>query len=314
MSAKPESEERPESEEETSSPESPKGGTFVGHLIELRDRLLRIVLVMLVLFVAMVPFANDLFNFFAEPLMSALPEGATLINTRPADIILVPFKLVLLLALVLALPYILHQIWGFIAPGLYHNEKRIATPLLVSSVLLFYAGMAFAFFVVLRLIFRFFVAFAPESVAVTTDIGPYFDFVFMMFLAFGIAFEVPIAAVLLVIAGAVTPDQLAKARPYLIVGAFTIGMVLTPPDIISQTLLALPMWILFEAGLLFSRMIVRRRERDAEHDEDDEFDEDFEPMSEDQMDAELDRIEGEEQRSIHPPDDGPDPTRPPSGG
>jgi sec-independent protein translocase protein TatC len=274
------------------SPEesAPQGGTFLSHLVELRDRLLRVVLVLLVFFLALVYFANDIFNLFADPLMSALPEGATLINTRPADIILVPFKLVLMIALVLALPYVLHQIWGFIAPGLYQNEKRIAVPLLVSSVLLFYAGMAFAFFVVLRLIFQFFVGFAPESVAVTTDIGPYFDFVFMMFVAFGIAFEVPIAAVLLVVAGVTTPEQLAKARPYLIVGAFTVGMLLTPPDIISQTLLALPMWLLFELGLLVSRMVARRRAEAS----DEEEDEDYRPMSESEMDAELDRIDADD--------------------
>lgn len=263
--------------------------SFLSHLFELRDRLLRIVLVMLVLFIPMAIFASEIFDYFAGPLMHVLPEGASLINTKPADIVLVPFKLVLLLAFVLALPYVLHQIWAFVAPGLYQNEKRLAVPLLVSSVMLFYTGMGFAYFVVLPTLFQFFVNFAPSSVAVTTDIAPYFDFVLMMFLAFGVAFEVPVATVLLVVAGVATPEGLSKARPYIVVGAFTFGMFLTPPDMISQTMLAAPMWLLFEIGLLISRMVVRNKPS-SEEDEESRY----EPLSEEEMDAELDRIEDEE--------------------
>ena len=270
--------------EENPEGEAAAGSTFLSHLIELRDRLLRIVLVTLVLFLGMVAFANQIFDYFAGPLMSALPEGASLINTKPADIILVPFKLVLLIAFVIALPYILHQVWGFVAPGLYRHEKRLAVPLLVSSVLLFYAGMAFAYFVVLPLIFNFFVSFAPDSVEVTTDIAPYFDFVLMLFLAFGVAFEVPVATVLLVAAGVTTPKKLGKFRPYIVIGAFTLGMLLTPPDMISQSMLALPMWVLFEIGLIFARMVAKPEDAD-----------DYEPMSDQEMDDELDRIDDEDQ-------------------
>ena len=283
--------------EDAPEEEQGPGSTFLSHLIELRDRLLRIVLVTLVLFLAMVAFANQIFDYFAGPLMSALPEGASLINTKPADIILVPFKLVLLIAFVIALPYILHQVWSFVAPGLYSHEKRLAVPLLVSSVLLFYAGMAFAYFVVLPLIFNFFVGFAPDSVEVTTDIAPYFDFVLMLFLAFGVAFEVPVATVLLVAAGVATPTKLAKMRPYIVVGAFTLGMLLTPPDMISQAMLALPMWILFEIGLVFARMVAKP-EQEAEEDDD------YESMSDEEMDQELDRIEAEELDASHPAPDG----------
>lgn len=271
------------------TPAEEQGGTFLSHLIELRDRLLRIVLAVLVLFLALVFFANEIFDYFADPLMAALPEGATLINTKPADIVLVPFKLVLLVAFVLALPYVLHQIWAFVAPGLYQNEKRLALPLLVSSVVLFYAGMAFAYFVVLPTIFKFFVSFAPPSVAVTTDIAPYFDFVLMLFLAFGVAFEVPVATVLLVAAGVTTPQSLKKARPYVVIVLFTIGMFLTPPDVISQSMLAVPMWVLFELGLIVSRMVYRRKQ-EAEAEEDDEY----RPLSDEEMEAELDRAEAEE--------------------
>ena len=275
-------------------PEKPAGeqeSTFLSHLIELRDRLLRIVVAVLVLFIPLAVYSNEIFNIFAGPLMHVLPKGATLINTKPADIVLVPFKLALLLALVVALPYVLHQIWAFVAPGLYRHERRLAVPLLVSSVVLFYGGMAFAYFVVLPTLFQFFVNFAPSSVAVTTDIAPYLDFVLMMFLAFGIAFEVPVATVLLVAAGVTTPAGLSAARPYIVVGVFTIAMFLTPPDMISQAMLAGPMWVLFELGLLVSRAVAKRKTEAEEADSEED-----EPLSEQEMDAELDRIEAEEQR------------------
>lgn len=233
--------------------------SLLSHLIELRDRILRMFLAVLVIFLALFPFANTIYTFMAKPLMAHLPEGTSMIAIEVAAPFLIPFKLVLLLAVVLAIPYILYQVWAFVAPGLYQNEKQLAVPLVVSSTILFYLGMAFAYFVVFPLIFAFFTATAPEGVAVMTDISRYLDFIIMLFIAFGIAFEVPIATILLVSMGVTTTRSLAAKRPYVIVGTFVVGMVLTPPDIISQTLLALPMWILFEIGLVLSRMIEKRK-------------------------------------------------------
>lgn len=241
------------------------GESLLSHLIELRDRLLRVVLAVLVMFLVLFPFANPIYTALATPLMAQLPEGSSMIAIDVAAPFLVPFKLVFLLAFVLAIPYVLYQLWAFVAPGLYEDEKRLAGPLVLSSTLLFYLGMAFAYFVVFPLIFAFFTATAPEGVSVMTDISRYLSFVIMLFIAFGIAFEMPIATILLVATGATTPESLARKRPYVIVGVFVVGMVLTPPDIISQTLLALPMWLLFEIGLVLSRIMVRRkaaRERD----------------------------------------------------
>ncbi len=241
-------------------PEQP----FLSHLIELRDRLLRSVLVILVIFLVLFPFGNDIYLFVADPLMRVLPEGTSMIATQVASPFLTPFKLALVTALFLAMPYLLHQFWAFIAPALYQHEKRLALPLLASSVLLFYLGAAFAYAVVFPLVFVFLTGVAPEGVAVMTDITHYLDFVLTLFFAFGLAFEVPIATIVLVVAGATTPEKLATKRRYVIVGAFVIGMLLTPPDIISQTLLALPMWILFEIGLVFSRLVMRERKRREE--------------------------------------------------
>jgi sec-independent protein translocase protein TatC len=243
----------------TGEPSQEATETLLSHLIELRDRILRMFLAIFVVFLVLFPFANQIYTFLAKPLMVHLPEGTSMIAIEVAAPFLIPFKLVLLLAVVLAIPYILYQFWAFIAPGLYKHEKRLAMPLVVSSTLLFYLGMAFAYFVVFPLIFAFFTATAPEGVAVMTDISRYLDFVIMLFIAFGIAFEVPIATILLVSMGATTPDKLARKRPYVIVGTFVIGMILTPPDIISQTLLALPRWVLFEIGLLLSRMMEKRK-------------------------------------------------------
>lgn len=240
---------------------------FISHLIELRDRLMRMVLAVLVVFLGLFPFGNDIYVFVAEPLMKVLPEGTSMIATQVASPFLTPFKLALVTAVFITMPYILHQFWGFIAPGLYHHEKRLAFPLLASSVFLFYLGAAFAYTVVFPLVFAFLTGVAPEGVAVMTDITHYLDFVLTLFFAFGLAFEVPIATIVLVMAGATTPEKLGAKRPYVIVGAFVIGMLLTPPDIISQTLLALPMWVLFEVGLLFSRMIQRDRKKRAEEEE-----------------------------------------------
>jgi sec-independent protein translocase protein TatC len=239
------------------SPEATE--TLLSHLIELRDRILRMFLAIFVVFLVLFPFANPIYTFLATPLMVHLPEGTSMIAIEVAAPFLIPFKLVLLLAVVLTIPYTLYQLWAFVAPGLYKHEKTLALPLVASSTVLFYLGMAFAYFVVFPLIFAFFTATAPEGVAVMTDISRYLDFVIMLFIAFGIAFEVPIATILLVSMGATTPDKLAKKRPYVIVGTFVIGMILTPPDIISQTLLALPMWVLFEIGLLLSRIMEKRK-------------------------------------------------------
>ena len=237
-----------------------KEQSLLEHLTELRDRLLHMVMAVLILFLLLFPFSEEIFSTVARPLLALMPEGTSMIATSVTSPFLVPFKLVLLLAVLLAVPYLLHQIWGFVAPGLYSHEKRLAGPLLVSSVALFYCGIAFAYFVVFPLLFAFFITVAPEGVAVMTDIGQFLDFVIAIFFAFGIAFEVPVATFLLVLAGATTPEQLAKKRPYIIVAAFVIGMVLTPPDVISQSLLAVPMWGLFEIGLLMSRLFIKSRE------------------------------------------------------
>jgi len=240
---------------------------FISHLLELRDRLLRMILAVLVFFVAMFPFANDIYVFIAEPLMSHLPEGTSMIATQVASPFLTPFKMSLVGSLFLAMPYILFQFWGFVAPGLYHHEKRLAVPLIASSIVLFYLGMIFAYYVVFPLVFAFLTGTAPEGVAVMTDIAAYLDFVITLFFAFGIAFEVPIATIVLVMMGVTTPEKLRQKRPYIIVGAFVIGMFLTPPDIISQTLLALPMWILFEFGVFFSSAFVKKEDDEADDEE-----------------------------------------------
>ena len=249
---------------EQENPQAEMG--FISHLIELRDRLLRGVIVVGIAFAAMFPFANDIYTFLAAPLMKHLPEGSSMIAIDVASPFLAPFKLVMMLSVVLTIPYLLHQLWSFIAPGLYQHEKKLALPLLVSSVVLFYVGMAFAYFVVFPLVFGFFTSVTPDGVSVMTDINRYLDFVLMMFLAFGIAFEVPVATVLIVSVGITTPEKLVKMRPYIIVAAFVIGMLLTPPDVVSQVLLAIPMWVLFEAGLWASRYI-RTHNPEAEDDE-----------------------------------------------
>ena len=243
---------------------------FVSHLIELRDRLIRMSIAIFVVFLALFPFANEIYTFVAAPLMAQLPEGNTMIATQVAAPFLTPFKLALIAAVFLSMPFLLYQFWGFVAPGLYKHEKRLATPLLISSIILFYVGVAFAYFVVFPLIFAFLSASTPDGVAMMTDISAYLDFVLALFFAFGIAFEIPIATILLVAVGITTPAALASKRPYVIVGAFVVGMLLTPPDVISQTLLALPMWLLFELGIVFSKVLVRKRTNDTDEDPDPE--------------------------------------------
>ena len=241
---------------ENSTDDSPQ--PLVTHLVELRDRLLRAVLSVLVVFICLFPFANDIYAFVSEPLRELLPQGSSMIATEVASPFLTPFKLTLVVALFVAIPYVLFQVWAFVAPGMYRKEKRIALPLLASSVLLFYSGAAFAYFVVFPLIFAFFTSVGPSDIMVMTDINRYLDFVLKLFFAFGIAFEIPIAAVILILTGVTTPDKLASKRPWIIVGCFVAGMLLTPPDVISQSLLALPMWLLFELGILFGRILHRR--------------------------------------------------------
>lgn len=240
---------------------------WLSHLVELRDRLVRSLLGILLVFIPLSLFAQELFTLLAGPLMAFLPEGTSMIATEVASPFLTPFKLALMTAVILAMPWILHQVWGFIAPGLYQHERRIAIPLLFSSVVLFYSGIAFAYFVVFPLVFGFLTSMAPEGVTIATDIGKYLDFVIALFMAFGLAFEVPIATVLMVWAGITTPNKLKAKRPYVFLGAFVAGMFLTPPDIISQTLLAVPMYLLFELGLIMARLLVpgikQREQQDA---------------------------------------------------
>jgi len=238
--------------------------SFLEHLVELRSRLLKACASVLVVLLVLLPFSRKLYAMLAAPLTSILPEGSSMIAIDVASPFLTPFKLVLLLALILSIPVVLYQLWAFVAPALYRKEKRLAKPLLYSAVFLFYAGCAFAYFVVFPLVFGFFTRVAPEGVTVMTDISKYLDFVMTLFLAFGITFEVPIATIILVATGMTTVEKLAKMRAYVLVGAFAMGMLLTPPDVISQTLLALPMWLLFEVGLLMSRILLPHRVSEAE--------------------------------------------------
>jgi sec-independent protein translocase protein TatC len=292
----------------------PQDQTFVSHLVELRDRLLRAVLAVLVIFGALFAFANDLYTLLAEPLLRQMPGGAGMIATEVASPFFTPVKLTMVLSIFLAMPVILYQLWAFVAPGLYQTERKLVLPLLVSSTVLFYLGMAFAYFVVFPLVFHFLTNIAPQGVAVMPDISKYLDFVLKMFFAFGVAFEVPIATILVIWTGLTTAESLASKRPYIIVVAFVVGMLLTPPDVFSQTLLALPMWALFELGLFLSKFYVKPAE-ESEASEDaadpvngesdypsetqsayaaDGGDEEYRPLNEQEMDDELDRIEAAE--------------------
>nr|WP_086939260.1 twin-arginine translocase subunit TatC [Thaumasiovibrio occultus] len=232
---------------------------LIQHLMELRSRILRALMAVLVVFLCLVWFANDIYSFVSSPLIERLPAGATMIATDVASPFFTPMKLSLLAAVFVAVPYILYQLWAFVAPGLYKHEQQMIMPLLISSSILFYCGVAFAYFVVFPLIFAFFTATTPDGVQMATDIASYLDFVMALFFAFGIAFEVPVAIVLLCWIGATDPQSLSQKRPYIIVAAFVVGMLLTPPDMISQILLAVPMCLLFEVGLLVSRFYVGRR-------------------------------------------------------
>ncbi len=247
---------------------------FISHLIELRNRLLHTISFVVVVFLGLSVYANQIYSLLAGPLLKHMPEHSTMIAIDVASPFFTPFKLALVVAIFVSMPFILYQFWAFVAPGLYKRERRMIFPLLIASTLLFFIGVAFAYFVVFPLVFGFLTAAAPEGVAVMTDISKYLDFVLTMFFAFGVCFEVPIFTIVLVWTGLVSPASLAEKRPYVIVGAFIIGMLLTPPDAISQTLLAVPMWMLFEVGLLCSRLFVakqrveRHPDRIGDHDDD----------------------------------------------
>ena len=231
--------------------------SFISHLIEIRSRLLRVVIVVLVVFLGLFSFAEELYGWLAQPLLRYLPESSSMIATQVASPFLTPFKLSIVMAIFIAVPFILYQIWGFIAPGLYKHEQKMFLPLLVSSSLLFYLGAAFAYYIIFPLVFQFFTSIQLEGVKQMTDITDYLDFVLKMFIAFGLAFEVPVAIILLTKMGAVNVETLGEKRPYVIVGSFVVGMLITPPDIISQVLLAVPVWLLFELGLFVAKMITK---------------------------------------------------------
>ncbi|MCB1649869.1 MAG: twin-arginine translocase subunit TatC [Gammaproteobacteria bacterium] len=244
---------------EKTNPESSEELTIVDHLIELRDRILKSILAILLLFLSLFYFSNDIYTFVASPLLEVLPENMGMIAIDPTSPFFAPFKLTFYVSLFLAAPYILYQLWSFIAPGLYQSEKALAIPLFISSVLLFYAGIAFAYYVLFGFVFAFFVSVAPEGIMVTPDINSFLSFALAIFFAFGLAFEIPIAVFLLIWAGIVEPDDLSAKRPYVVVGCFVIGMLLTPPDPFTQSMLALPMWALFELGIFAGRFIRRKQ-------------------------------------------------------
>jgi sec-independent protein translocase protein TatC len=236
-------------------------GSLISHLVELRDRLLRAVIAVVVLFVPCAIFQDRLFTLVATPLIDKMPQGTSMIATSPVAPIMVPLKLAFMSAVFIAMPFILYQAWAFVAPGLYKNEKRFAIPLVLSSIVLFYAGIAFAYFIVFPLMFTFLTTTAPQGVQMMTDMGNYLDFVLLLFFAFGIAFEIPVATVLLAATGLVRIETMTKNRGYVVLGIFVIAAFLTPPDAISQSFMAIPMYLLYEIGIVLSRMLLKERER-----------------------------------------------------
>ena len=242
--------------------------SLVPHFKELKTRISKSLICVLIFFLLLFPFSDIIYNQLAEPLISKLPAGSSMIAIDVASPFFIPFKLVMILSIFISIPYLLYHLWMFTAPGLYDKEKKLVLPILVSSSLLFYLGAAFAYFVVFPLIFAFFISIAPEGISVMTDISRYLDFVITLFFAFGFAFEVPVITVILVLTNVSTPKSLSAKRPYVIVGAFIIGMLLTPPDVISQTLLAIPIWLLFEMGIVFAKFITKDKykNKDILHD------------------------------------------------
>ena len=272
---------------DTPDPNSPPQETMITHLVELRDRLIKIIIGIVLVLLCLFPFANEIYTFLADPLLKHLPEQSSMVAIDVASPFLTPFKLVMLLSVVITIPWILYQFWAFVAPGLYKHEKRLVFPLLLSSSLLFYLGMVFAYYVVFPLVFGFFTSVAPEGISVMTDISRYLDFVTKMFIAFGAAFEVPIITIILVTTGITTVESLSAARSYVIVAAFVIGMLLTPPDVISQVLLAIPVWLLFELGLVMSKFLAKAPKTTPTNYEENRF----VPLTDEEMDLELDEIE-----------------------
>jgi sec-independent protein translocase protein TatC len=264
---------------------SPIQESFIGHLVELRNRLLKAVLVFLGVFICLMPWAGDIYDIFSLPMIQTLPEGTRMIATGVVTPFFVPVKVTMLVSFVIALPFILYQGWRFIAPGLYAHEKRFALPLVLGTTLLFLAGMAFCYFFVFNVVFRFIAEFAPKSITPAPDIEQYLSFVMTMFIAFGTTFEVPVVVLVLVGTGLVSEEKIREARPYVIVGAFVIAAIVTPPDVVSQLMLAFPMWLLFELGLFLARFIRKKKAPEAD---------DYHPPSLTQMDAELDRLEAPE--------------------
>ncbi len=270
--------------------------SFISHLVELRDRLIRALVFVLVIFLGLVNWARDIYTLLAAPMLAALPEGGQMIATDVAGAFFVPMKVTMMVAFLIALPYVLYQAWAFVAPGLYAHEKKLALPLLAASVLLFFIGMGFAYFIVFPTVFGFINAFAPEGVAVMTDIDKYLSFVLSTFLAFGITFEVPVVVIVLVRVGLVSVEKLKEIRPYVIIGAFVVGAIFTPPDVLSQFMLAVPMWLLYELGILLAQMIGK-----SEHADEGGYQPadlpmsqpPSQPMSEVEMARELDRAEAE---------------------
>lgn len=266
--------------------------TFISHLIELRDRLLRAVIAVVVIFVCLFPFSKDLYTLIAAPLLASLPKGGQMIATDVVGVFFVPVKVTMLTAFLIALPYVLYQMWAFIAPGLYAHERKMIIPLVFSSTLLFLAGMSFAYFLVFPVVFSAMTAFTPEGVSWMTDINKYLDFVLTMFVAFGVTFEVPVAVVLLARFGIVTIVQLKEARPYVIVGAFVVGAIFTPPDVVSQLMLAIPLWLLYEVGVIVAAMLNK-----GDDPETPTASSDYQPLSDAEMDRELDRIDAEKKNN-----------------
>lgn len=259
--------------------------TFISHLLELRNRLVRCSIAWVLVLIVLFPFANDLYTVLAQPLIAKLPKGSQLIATGVTATFFIPMKVALMTSFLVVLPFILYQVWSFIAPGLYAHEKRFAIPVVVTSTLLFFVGMAFAYFMVFPIVFGFLAGTTPASVAYMPDIGNYLDLVITLFIAFGITFEVPIVVVLLIKMNFVTPAKLREARGYVVVGAFVVGAVFTPPDVISQFMLAMPLWVLYELGIIIGSFVSKPAPEEV-----------YEPMSESDMDAEFDRIETEQKQ------------------
>ena len=258
--------------------------SFISHLVELRDRLIRALVVVLVIFLGLVNWARDIYTLLAAPMLAALPAGGQMIATDVAGAFFVPMKVTMMVAFLMALPFVLYQVWAFVAPGLYAHEKKLALPLVAASVLLFFVGMGFAYFIVFPTVFAFVNAFAPEGVAVMTDIDKYLSFVLSTFLAFGVTFEVPVVVIVLVRVGLVSVAKLKEIRPYVIVGAFIVGAIFTPPDVLSQFMLAVPMWLLYELGILLAQMIGKSSHADEDA---------YQPPDDAAMNAELDKAEAE---------------------